>query len=120
MVYQNTNMVVQNMVDDDANPTGGYVSLIVDKNGEPHNALTVNWQDGPRGTDEQGVLKPQNGAFVEDVILAAIQRLEFFQGSKFESDYNAEAIGHLAQAIEALEKRSNERAQAGTLGKHEV
>lgn len=120
MLYKNDKMVCQNMVDDDENPTGGYVSLIVEKGGEPHNALTVNWQDGPRGTDEAGVLKDPNGAFVEDVILAAIQRLEFFQGSKYESDYNAEAAGHLAQAIEALEKRSNERAAAGTLGKHEV
>lgn len=119
MLYNNPKMVVQNFMDDDENPTGGYVSLIVEKNGEPHNALTINWQDGPRGR-EDGTLADPNGAFVEDVILAAIKRLEFFQGSKYESDYNAEAAGHLAQAIEALEKRSNERAQAGTLGKHEV
>lgn len=116
----NPKLVCQNMKDEDENPTGGFVSLIVEKGGEPHNALTVNWQDGPRGTDEAGVLKDPNGAFVEDVIAAAKQRLEFFQDSKYKHDANAEAIEHLDAALEALTKRSKERAEAGTLGKHEV
>src|SRR5579875_2105974 len=76
----------RNKVDENDNPTGGEVKLEITRevNGGAgiHNALHVYWQDGPRAR-EDGSLAPPNGAFVEDVIYAALQRLEFFQSSKY-------------------------------------
>lgn len=115
----NSAIVTANQLDDEQNPTGGYVMLVVEKDGISHNALTINWQDGPRG-QEDGTLAAPNGAFVEDVIFAAKQRLEFFQDSKYVSTDNKAAIESLNDALKALSNRSKERAEAGTLGKHEV
>lgn len=104
-----------NVTDENQNPTGGTVNLRI---GE-RNPLRVQWQDGPRG-NEDGKLGPSNGAFVEDVIWAALQRLEFFQTSKYADDANAVAVSHLHQALEALNARRVERANRGVEGKHEV
>lgn len=105
-----------NVVDKDGNPTGGTVNM---RMGE-RNPLRVQWQDGPRGKDAEGNLGPSNGAFVEDVIWAALQRLEFFQTSKYAHPANAEAVSHLHQALEMLNTRRVERADRGVEGQHEV
>lgn len=105
-----------NTVDKDENPTGGTVNLRI---GE-RNALRVQWQDGPRGKGKDGKLGPSNGAFVEDVIWAALQRLEFFQASKYRDNANDVAISHLHQALGALNVRRQERAKRGVEGQHEV
>ena len=91
----------------DGNPTGGKV---VGK------GLDIHWQDGPlgRGDDRQD----PNGAFVEDVVLAAIQRLQFFQKSKFSCRENAIALTHLEEALLWLEKRHDEREARGVQGLH--
>lgn len=115
----NPAIITANHLDGDENPTGGYVMLVVPKDGNSFNALTINWQDGPRGLQDGSLAEP-NGAFVEDVIYAAKQRLEFFQGSKYISPDNAAAIKSLDDALKSLSKRSKERADKGTLGKHEV
>lgn len=93
-------------VDANGNPAGGYAHGV---------GLCVNFQDGPRGTPG-GELKPANGAFVEDLMVAAIDRLEFFQGSQFRHDKNQEAIGHLYAALTALQDRATARAARGVLG----
>lgn len=105
-----------NVTDPDGNPTGGTVNFRI---GE-RNPLRVQWQDGPRNPDAEGNLAPSNGAFVEDVIYAALQRLEFFQNSKYESSYNADAINHLNKALEALDGRRKDRANRGVEGQHKV
>lgn len=118
----NPMIACSNQKDENDNPTGGGVKLEITRevNGGAgiHNALVVYWQDGPRA-QEDGSLAPPNGAFVEDVIYAAIQRLEFFQNSKFASDYNKAAIEHLTAALLALDARSTDRHSRGVLGKHE-
>lgn len=118
----NPYIVTNNQLDENGNPTGGEVKLELNRevNGGRgiHNCLHVYWQDGPRG-QEDGSLAPPNGAFVEDVIYAAIQRLEYFQQSKFKSEYNQVALDNLTAALTALNERSNERAERGVLGKHE-
>lgn len=105
-----------NVIDGDGNPTGGSVNMRI---GE-RNPLRVQWQDGPRGKQKDGTLGPSNGAFVEDVIWAAIQRLEFFQNSKYSHQANADAIHHLDAALGALGSRRTERAERGVEGQHEV
>jgi hypothetical protein len=78
--------------------------------------MSIVWQDGPRGKDADGNLMPANGAFVEDAIAAAIQRLEFFQASKFKHEANQHAINKLHEALEALNSRAIKRAERGVLG----
>lgn len=101
----------RNYFDDQGNPSGGYA----------HGpGMCIAWQDGPRGKQADGTLAPANGAFVEDVLVAAAQRLAFFEESKYAHIANAEAITHINAAIESLNKRSKERASRGVLGQNAV
>lgn len=117
----NSKLVAKNKVDEDGNPTGGEVRLEI----EGHPELLVKWQDGPRGTgmenaDGSPILKPANGAFVEDVLWAALQRLEFFNAGKYRDRANSMAITHIEQALQALKDRQLERSYRKVEGKHEV
>lgn len=80
--------------------------------------FTISWQNGPlgRGNDR----KEPNGAFVEDVIAAAIDRLEFYQASKFSSEANTETLRHLRAALEVQEARTREREARQVEGTHTV
>lgn len=112
----NHKLQATNKVDENENPTGGEVSLHVMKHGDNQfPALIVNWQDGPRGD-----IEPANGAFVEDVLWAALQRLEFFQDSKYRCRENAIAITKIEEALFILKDRQLSRSYRGVEGKHEV
>lgn len=101
----------RNYADEQGNPAGGYV----------HGpGLCIAWQDGPRGKDEAGELLPANGAFVEDAIAAAFQRLAFFQDSKFKHEANAKAMEHLQAALDCLQERALARQARGVLGQNTV
>ncbi|MES2367806.1 MAG: hypothetical protein V4563_18155 [Pseudomonadota bacterium] len=122
-VHYNINSAIEavNSFDSDGNPSGGNVYLKVDKNGDTDfPALVVNWQDGPRGQGEGQPLAEPNGAFVEDVLWAALQRLEFFNESKYRDRGNSLAITHIEQALQALKDRQLERSHRNVEGKHEV
>lgn len=117
----NPNLRAHNRLDENENPTGGDVELHVTKNGDHEfPALIINWQDGPRGTEEDGTLQDPNGAFVEDVLWAALQRLEFFNESKYRDRANSLAITKIEEALQALKNRQLERSYRGVEGKHEV
>jgi len=92
---------------DDGNPAGGYVRGV---------GLEIDWQDGPlgRGKDRQ----PPNGAFVETVIAAVVQRIEYYQQSKFACRENALAITKLQEALHWLNHRTQERERRGVEGTH--
>ena len=62
-----------NQVDENENPTGGNVS---------GTGLSIEWQNGPLGRGAERV--EPNGAFVETVIDAARQRIQFYQDSKLQ------------------------------------
>ena len=53
--------------------------------------------------------KIPNGAFVEDVIDACADRIRYYQGGRFASDYNAKALEHLEAALAALDQRTKDR-----------
>lgn len=95
----------------------------LDENGKPAGGTTygpgfvVGWQHGPLGRGEKR--KPQNGAFVEDVIRAAIDRLRFYQGTEFHCAENEAAITNLERALEALALRTRNREERGVEGTHE-
>lgn len=92
---------IVNRADDQGNPAGGHVMGV---------GLNISWQDGPLGRGEDR--KDPNGAFVETVISAAIQRIEWYQNAnngKFKCRENAIAITKLEEANLWLNKRTAER-----------
>ena len=78
--------------------------------------FAVSWQNGPLGRDENRI--QPNGAFVETVIKVAIDRLEYYQKSKFASTYNAEALAHLNEAVKRLNARTEDRENRKVEGTH--
>ncbi len=96
-------------VDSNGNPAGGFTL---------GNGFRIDWQDGPLKIG--GTLADPNGAFVEDVIAAAIGRIQFYQDSRFHCLHNATALGHLRAAMESLMERTRERNDRGVEGTHNI
>lgn len=96
-------------VDGDGSPDGGYTI---------GQGLVINWQKGPLSVD--GYRKEPNGSFVETVIAAAIDRLKFYQDSRFKCDYNRDAIVLLERALESLAARTADREARGVEGTHKI
>lgn len=94
-----------NKNDKNGNPAGGYFHS---------RGLSIIWQDGP--VKENG----RNGAFVEDVIQAAILRLEYFQQSKFSCTENQGALEHLTSALAYLNLRASRRIKEGVEGTYQL
>ena len=78
--------------------------------------LRIDWQDGPlgRGEDRQ----EPNGAFVETVIAAALQRIEYYNETQFRCRENSLAITKLEEALHWLNARTNRREQQNVEGTH--
>lgn len=101
------NCVVANFDNPEGKPAGGSVT---------GTGIAISWQDGPlgRGPDR----KEPNGAFIETVISAVIQRLEYYQ-TKFPCRENAIALTHLETANLWLDKRTRDREERGVEGTHQ-
>lgn len=91
----------------DGKPTGGSVH---------GTGLIIEWQDGPLGRGKDRLLP--NGAFVETVISACIQRLEYYQQSEFRCNENQFAIFNLEEALRHLEERTADRESRQVEGTH--
>ncbi len=98
-----------NRIDEQDNPAGGTVRGV---------GLSIDWQDGPLGRGEDR--KAPNGAFVETVIVAALQRIEFYQAGKFKCRENALAITKLEEALHWLSARTTTREQRQVEGTHQA
>lgn len=94
---------------DDAagNPAGGSVL---------GKGLSIEWQNGPLGCGEER--QEPNGAFVETVLEAALQRLEYYNASKFRYRENSLAITHIEEALHWLKARTESRQERGVKGTH--
>jgi hypothetical protein len=100
-VFERNKLKIQNFFDDDGNPAGGTVE---------GKGLSVTFQDGPLGRpDENGVLPESNGAYVEDLLEGAMERLLFYQRSDFNCRENAIAITKIEEAQMWLLRRRTER-----------
>lgn len=104
------NCAIGNGVDENGNPTGGAVTGV---------GLQIYWQKGPlgRGEDRQ----EPNGAFVETVLSAALQRLQFYQDAsegRFRCRENAVAITKIEEALMWLDKRTRDREARQVEGTH--
>lgn len=99
--------VATNENDVHGKPAGGTVRGV---------GMAIDWQNGPlgRGDDRQ---KP-NGAFVETVIAAAKQRIEYYQETGFACRENAIAITKLDEALMWLNKRTQDREARQVEGTH--
>lgn len=100
----------ENRLDAQGRPAGGYVEGV---------GLRIDWQDGPlreQGTDEPAA---PNGAFVETVIAAALQRIEHYNEGQFRCRENSLAITKLEEALHWLNARTARRVAAGTEGTHQ-
>lgn len=93
---------------DDGKPAGGSVV---------GTGLKIDWQNGPLGRDADR--KEPNGAFVETVIAAALQRLEHYQTTKFKCRENAIAITKLEESLLWLNSRTQRRESQAIEGTHE-
>lgn len=96
-----------NNMDTHGNPAGGTVTGV---------GISIEWQNGPlgRGTDRA----QPNGCFVETVLEAALQRLRYYQDTKFKCFENARAIEQIKQALDTMASRTYDREQHGVEGTH--
>ena len=94
-----------------------------DANGKPAGGVTIGrgfviqWQDGPLGRGEERI--EPNGAFVEDLVLAVIDRMDHYQSTEFKCRENALTITHLQEASHWLGHRREDRERRGVQGLHE-
>lgn len=101
---------IMNKIDDIGNPSGGFVY---------GTGVRIDWQEGPLGRAAER--KEPNGAFVETVISAALQRIEHYQNvsdGKFKCRENALAITKLEEALLWLNKRTLDREARQVEGTH--
>lgn len=105
----NTKITSNNWVDVDGNPAGGCAF---------GDGFAISWQNGPlgRGVDR----KSPNGAFVENVIAAVINRIEFYQASKFACKENDVALENLKAAAKILDERTKNRETRQVEGLHAI
>lgn len=102
------NFFSEHWVDEKGNPAGG-ISC--------GKGFTISWQNGPLGKGADR--KEPNGAFVETVIAAIIDRLNFYQNSEFQCQENANAIMGLLAALSNLNSRTLNREKRDVEGTHE-
>lgn len=103
--------------DQDGHPTGGHTFMWVDggEESEALAAIQIHWQNGIIGPEGQ------NGAFIEDVLEAARQRLLFFN-SRPESRCreNSLAITKIEEALQWLDWRTRARLSQGVENTYET
>lgn len=99
-----------------------------DSHGRPAGGVTsgkgfvMSWQNGPLRVKSAGGESgsPPNGAFVEDVLDAVRDRIEFYQKSPFNCQENAEALHHIEEALRWLDKRTKDREARNVEGTHQL
>ena len=99
----------ENVFDSNGNPSGGFYKA---------KGIDIFWQNGPLGRD--GDRLDPNGAFVENVIDAAIKRIQHYQESRFNCRENAVALTHLETAALWLNKRTHDREERKVEGTHKI
>ena len=80
--------------------------------------FAISWQNGPLTKEIGGTKKRYlpNGAFVETVVGAVLDRLLCYQDSKFRADENEEAIQYLQAALRIMHRRTADRKKRGVEG----
>lgn len=97
----------ENRLDENGNPAGGFVEGV---------GLRIDWQDGPLGRGADRI--PPNGAFVETVLAAALQRIQHYNDTQFRCRENSLAITHIEEAMHWLQARTADRERRAVEGTH--
>ena len=105
----NQKIVGTHEVDADGNPAGGTTTGV---------GIDITWQNGPLGRGDDRT--EPNGAFVEGVIAAALDRLEYYNSGKFRCRENSLAITHLEEALHWCNHRTAAREARDVEGTHAV
>lgn len=100
-------IVDQHWSDEQGRPEGGHTCGV---------GFSIAWQRGPLGRGETRIAP--NGAFVEDIIAAAISRIEFYQASEFNCQENENALANLRRAAWELDQRTKSREARAVEGTH--
>lgn len=79
-----------------------------------HNATNIQMQKGPRN-----LVSSVHGVIDSDLLEIVRDRLTSFQNGEFACEYNAEALEHVEKALEALNRRVEDRINRNVLGKNE-
>ena len=74
----------------------------------------IHWQDTPLGQGEDR--RDPTGAFIEDLILALIARVQFYQDSRFACPENEDTLDGLQQALQAQRARTANRERLNLEG----
>ena len=98
----------ENMKDEAGRPAGGFVR---------GTGLDIAWQNGPLGRGAERA--EPNGAFVETVLAAVLQRIQHYQESGFSCRENALAITKIEEALLWLDSRTQRRESANVEGTHQ-
>ena len=78
--------------------------------------FSIVWQNGPTGGDRDG----RNGAFVEELLAACMERLKAFQVTRFKHPANAEASRLIGEAIDVLHNRQADRVERAVYGMDQI
>jgi hypothetical protein len=107
-IRQSETLVRSNFREDaEGHPTGGSTWAEGFK-------MEIDWQDGIIGPEGQ------NGAFIEDVLEAALQRLRYFNSRPVSRcRENSLAITKIEEAIQWLDWRTRNRVQQGVENTYE-
>lgn len=82
------------------------------EHGDPIDRTAIVFQDG--SVPEKGA----NGVTLEALLAVAENRLQGFQSGPFPCSENAEALGHISAALDALHRRTEDRMARRVEGKH--
>ena len=94
-----------NEFDGSDNPAGGWVQ---------GKGLEIHWEDGPLGRGDER--REPSGASVEAVVMAVIERMEFYQSSRLRCPENARTITRLQEAVHWMTHRTQDRELRGVEG----
>lgn len=101
------NITCRNYTGQDGKPAGGFVDGV---------GLAIRWQSGPLGRGDSR--KVPNGAFIETVLSAIRNRIEYYQAGEFACQENADALVSIRKALYALETRTADREARNVEGTH--
>jgi hypothetical protein len=112
----NSSIVEDHKTDAYGNPAGGETL---------GRGIKITWQDGPLGVGDPempggATIRTPNGAFVEEVIAAAIGRLEHYNSTRFRCRENSLAITKLEEAVHWLQHRTADREARDVEGTHRL
>ena len=108
------------VIDEEHPVNKGYHSYRIDiesknESGDVHQSIPIHFQNGPR--KEEGSIQ---GILDTDLLEIVLHRLKSFQNGPFATRENAIAITKIEECLLWMNKRVEDRIEAGTLGTNKI